>query len=71
MLMYLASFEKNYLLNEYRIRRRRKLKKIIFYQRLIKTLGMPGTIYTSPTIRMFEICRTIEMLGEIKSKGIG
>ncbi|GEM_PF-4689012 len=57
MLMYLESFEKNYLLNKHQIRRRRKLKKIIFYQRLIKTLGVPGTIYTSPTLRMFEIFR--------------
>lgn len=54
MLMRLTSFEKNYLLNKYQIRRRRKLKKIVFYQRLIKTLGVPGTIYTSPTLRMFE-----------------
>lgn len=59
MLVRLTSFEKNYILNKYQVRCRSKLKKIIFYQRLIKTMGIPGTIYTSPTIRMFEICRIV------------
>lgn len=51
----LCEYEVRWMIRKYKIKTRKQYKRQLFLQRLIKSYFPFRTIYTSPSLRMYEI----------------